>query len=429
MRRKWILVGLLSSLALAAGLLFATLQEAAAGPVQTWPEISFNLVESGFDAPIQLTHAGDNSGRLFVVEQPGRIRIIEDNQVTGIFLDISGRVRSPASGGGNEEGLLSVAFPPGYAAKGYFYVYYTNLNGNNQVSRFHLGQGPDAAEPDSEELILPLSHPTYGNHNGGQLAFGPDGYLYIATGDGGGGGDPEENAQNTASLLGKLLRIDVEPEEPAPSPTVTPPASYAHQVLFPLIFDLGNPFEPVQPAYTIPPDNPFAGQQGTREEVWALGLRNPWRFSFDRQTGDLYLGDVGQGSWEEVNFQPASSQGGENYGWNIMEGQVCYNSPSCNTSGLTLPVSVYPTHSSGSCSVTGGFVYRGSDYPGMQGIYFFADFCNGKIWGLQREGDAWVRQELADTDYMITGFGEDQGGELYLVDRGGGVYQVVEGDR
>jgi glucose/arabinose dehydrogenase len=237
MGRKWIPVGLLFSLALAAGLLFASLQKVAAGPGQTWPSISLSLVESGFENPVHITHAGDGSGRLFVVEQPGRILIVEGSKVTATFLDISASVRSPASGGGNEEGLLSIAFPPGYDAKGYFYVYYTNLNGNNQVSRFHLGQGPDAADPKSEELILPLSHPTYRNHNGGQLVFGPDGYLYVATGDGGGSGDPQGNAQKTSSLLGKLLRIDVEPEEPILA-LPRHPGSSPFQVLFPLIFDL-----------------------------------------------------------------------------------------------------------------------------------------------------------------------------------------------
>lgn len=384
-----------------------------------WPEIALVQVAGGLASPVLLTHAGDGSERLFVVEQAGRIQIIHQGTLSSTpFLDITNRVRSPASNGGPEEGLLSVTFPPQYAHKGYFYVYYTNRAGNNVVARYHLGANADSADAASEETILILEHPVHSNHNGGQLAFGPDGYLYIGTGDGGGGGDPAGNAQSTASLLGKLLRIHVELKD-------APASAGPNPVYFPLISK--NPNQSYKaPVYLIPPSNPFAGQQGQRGEIWAFGLRNPWRFSFDRLTGDLYNGDVGQDSYEEINFQPADSSGGENYGWNIMEGAHCYNSASCDQSGLVLPVAEY-SHSSGNCdSVTGGFVYRGSTYPTLQGIYFYADYCRGKIWGLRREGDAWLSQLFAQPGFNIPSFGEDQSGELYLLAKSGVVYQIVE---
>lgn len=370
--------------------LLAIAQSAPAAPV-----VALALVTGGLEAPVHLTHAGDGSGRIFVVEQRGRIKIIENGVLQGAFLDITDRVRSPFSGGGGEEGLLSVAFPPEYGSSvDHFYVYYTRENGDNRVSRFSLGPGPDSADPNSEETVLDLAHPTHQNHNGGQLQFGPDGYLYIATGDGGGGGDPAGNAQDPGSLLGKVLRLDVESGD---SP------------------------------YGIPPDNPFIGVGGYQEEIWASGLRNPWRFSFDRQTGDLFLGDVGQGSWEEIDFQPASSSGGENYGWNVLEGFVCYSDPTCDDSGMEPPVHVYATHLEGTCAVTGGHVYRGSAYPDLAGIYLFADYCSGTIWGLQDQSGSWVNQVLLNTSLNITSFGEDESGELYLTDASGGsIYRIVQ---
>jgi glucose/arabinose dehydrogenase len=303
-------------------------------------------------------------------------------------------VRSPFSGGGNEEGLLSVAFPPGFGSTvDHFYVYYTRLDGDNRVSRFSVSVNPDIADPESEETIIDLDHPTNQNHNGGQLFFGPDGDLYIGTGDGGGGGDPAGNAQNPASLLGKLLRIDVESG--------------------------GDP-------YGIPPDNPFVGVGGYQEEIWALGFRNPWRFSFDRQTGDLYLGDVGQGSWEEIDFQPADSAGGENYGWDILEGFECFEAASCDDAGMTPPVQVYANDGQ-TCAVTGGYPYRGGDFPDLSGLYIYADYCSGMIWGLQDESGSWVNQLLLDTDLDITSFGEDEAGELYLTDvSNGAIYRIVQ---
>ena len=358
------LLGLLASFVLTAAVIQRSTQE-------SYPLISLTHTAGGFESPVHITHAGDNSGRLFVVEQRGRIRELN----SGVFLDISDRVRSPFSGGGNEEGLLSLAFPPGFGSgKDHFYVYFTRTDGNNQVSRFSLNGNPDSADPDSEEPIITFDHPTFSNHNGGQLFFGTDGFLYIGTGDGGGGGDPGGNGQDPNSLLGKLLRIDVE--------------------------------SGIDP-YQIPPGNPFVGQPGHRGEIWALGLRNPWRFSFDRLTGDLYLGDVGQSSWEEVDFQPGSSPGGENYGWNIKEGFECYNAANCDDQGMTDPVHVYQTHVEGTCSISGGYVYRGGNYPGLSGLYIYGDYCNGKIWGLKSEAGGWMNQLLLDTSLSISPFGED----------------------
>ena len=376
-----------------------------------FPQIQLQPVAVGFQRPSYLTHAGDGSGRLFVVEQDGLIRILHtDGSITPTpFLDISSRVRSPADGGGDEQGLLGLAFPPGYAQKGHFYVYYTNQDGNNLVVRFRLTGNPDVADPTSEEQILLLEHPGATNHNGGQLNFGADGYLYIGTGDGGGGGAP--NAQNPASLLGKILRIDVE--------YATPTAMYSTYLPC-----LGKGEGPGQDtAYRIPPDNPFVGQAGYREEIWALGLRNPWRFSFDRQTHDLYIGDVGQNTYEEIDFQPSGSTGGENYGWNVLEGNHCYNAATCDSTGKTPPVTEYD-HSLG-CSVTGGYAYRGTAYPAMQGIYFYADYCSGRIWGLQNNG-VWQSMLLLESGRSVSSFGEGESGELYLVDLwNGSIYQVT----
>lgn len=276
--------------------------------------------------------------------------------------------------------MLSVAFPPNYASKKYFYVYYTNVSGNIVVARYRLSTNPDVANS-NQEVILTINHQQFPNHNGGQLAFGPDGYLYIGTGDGGGAGDPLNNGQNRGSLLGKMLRIDVESR-------VAP--------------------------YAIPPSNPFRQTPGYRPEIWALGLRNPFRFSFDRQQGNLYIGDVGQNTYEEIDFEPSSSNGGKNYGWKIMEGAHCFNTTTCDRTGLALPIAEY-NHSQGS-SITGGAIYRGQNYLEMYGVYFYADFVNGKIWGLKRNGNVWQNKLLLDTDHGISSFGEDQVGNLYLAD-------------
>jgi len=337
--------------------------------------------------PVQIGHAGDGSGRLFLVEQAGRILILDNGAVLPTpFLDIRALVLS-----GGERGMLSVAFPPGYPSKRYFYVDYTRVpDGATVVARYAVTADPNIADNESETVLLTVAQP-FSNHNGGQLAFGPDGYLYIGMGDGGSGGDPQNNAQSPGSLLGKLLRLDVE------SGSVP---------------------------YDIPADNPFLGDPGFLEEIWALGLRNPWRFSFDRDTGDLYLADVGQNRVEEVDFLPSGSGGGSNFGWSVMEGDLCFSDPFCTPDRFVLPVATYD-HSQG-CSVTGGYVYRGSSYPALQGLYFFGDFCSGRVWGLRRNGTSWEHVLLSDTVFSISTFGEDEAGDLYLADYGSGtVYRIV----
>jgi glucose/arabinose dehydrogenase len=348
----------------------------------SWPQISLSKVAGGFAQPVHVTHAGDGSGRIFVVEQAGRIRILDNGVVLPTpFLDIASRLVCCG-----ERGLLGVAFPPGFAAKGYFYVNYTRApDGATVVARYRVpATNANVADPASEEEVLTIGQP-FANHNGGQLAFGPDNTLYIGMGDGGGADDPQNNGQNPGTLLGKILRIDVE-SGAAP--------------------------------YVVPPDNPFVGVAGFRPEIWALGVRNPWRFSFDRGTGDLYIGDVGQGSYEEIDFQPAGDRAGRNYGWNIMEGANCFNSATCNTAGLSLPVFAYD-HSLG-CSVTGGHVYRGPAFPSLQGIYLFGDLCSGRVWGLRRNGAGWDKSLLADTALTITTFGEDEEGNVYVANYANG---------
>jgi glucose/arabinose dehydrogenase len=351
----------------------------ASSSTSAFPQISLTRVAGGFSQPVHVTHAGDGSGRIFVVEQAGRIRILDNGVVLpSPFLDISAKLVCCG-----EQGLLSVAFPPGFAAKGYFYVNYTSTpDGTTVIARYRVSAGDaNMADPLDEEVILTVPQP-FANHNGGQLAFGPDGFLYIGMGDGGSGGDPLNNGQSPGTLLGKLLRIDVE------SGAVP---------------------------YGIPPTNPFLGMVGYRPEIWALGLRNPWRFSFDPGTGDFYVGDVGQGNFEEIDFQPAGDPGGRNYGWNIMEGDVCYpvGTIGCNRTGLALPVFVYD-HALG-CSVTGGHVYRGSAFPSLQGVYLFGDYCSGRIWGIRRNGAGWDNAPLATTTMNITTFGEDEQRNVYVV--------------
>jgi glucose/arabinose dehydrogenase len=342
------------------------------------------IVEGGLTRPTYLTHAGDD--RLFVVEQPGRIRIVQNDQLLDRpFLDIAAKVSTD----GNERGLLSVAFHPDYKSNGQFFVNYTRQpDGATVIERYAVStDDPDRADEQSGKVILTIVQPEP-NHNGGLIKFGPDGYLYIGMGDGGGQGDQHGsigNGQNRKVLLGKLLRIDVTNQD----------------------------------TYTIPRDNPF----GT--EVWAYGLRNPWRFSFDRSTGDLYIADVGQNDFEEVNFQPASSNGGENYGWRIMEGLHCYDpSEGCDQSGLVLPIAEY-SHAEGGCSITGGYVYRGLQYPVLNGAYFFSDYCTGYIWSLQRDGEQWLMTKRLESGVRISSFGEDVNGEVYVVDHGGAVDRLI----
>ena len=354
----------------------------SAAPVS---EIQLVAVASGISRLTYLTHAFDE--RLFVTQQRGRIQVLVDGQVLAApFLDITDRVAVNAP----EQGLLSVAFHPDYAENGFFYVNYTDTNGDTVVSRFQVSDDANRAEAGSETVLLNIRQP-YGNHNGGQLQFGPDGYLYVGMGDGGSGGDPENNGQNPNTLLGALLRLDV---------------------------DQGSE----EVAYAIPPDNPYVDREYGRNEIWAIGLRNPWRFSFDRLTQDLYIADVGQQQYEEVNFAPAGHPGGLNYGWNVMEGAHCYGSSTCDTEGLVQPVAEYD-HGQG-CSITGGYVYRGSRFPELAGNYFFGDFCSGLIWSVFNTGDGWQQTVVAQSDLNITSFGEDAAGELYVVTQGGEIYQI-----
>ena len=355
-------------------------------------EIRTTQIASGIAAPTDIQSANDGSGRLFLVQQSGIVRIFHGGAVSSRpFLDIGAKTHADG-----ERGLLGLAFPPGFAQKQRFYVDYTDLNGDTIIAQYRVSPNADVADAASETVLLKIAQP-FANHNGGQVRFGPDGYLYIGMGDGGSAGDPLGNGQNRGALLGKLLRIDVE-TEPA--------------------------------RIRIPPDNPFVNVAGARPEIWAFGLRNPWRFSFDRATGDLWIADVGQDSYEEVDFQPASSHGGENYGWNLMEATHCFGS-NCNppglTQGLTLPVAEYP-HTQG-CSVSGGFMYRGRSSPGLRGIYLYGDYCSGRIWGIERQGTAWVNRQLLASGFGITTFGEDEAGEIYVADGAAGAVYRIDGSR
>lgn len=345
--------------------------------------------------------AGDP--RLFIVDQRGVIRVLKDGAVLATpFLDIDDLI--PNIGGNDERGLLGLAFHPDYATNGYFYVNYINLSSDTVIARYTVSADPDVADRNSGFPILSIDQP-FNNHNGGTLLFGPDdGYLYIGMGDGGDAGDPGNRAQRMDTLLGKMLRIDV---------------------------DGG-------PPYAIPPDNPFVGPGDPLDEIWSNGLRNPYRWSFDRLTGDMWIADVGQYAWEEVDFEPAGSPGGVNYGWRRMEGNHCFNPPdNCNDGTLTLPIHEY-SHGGGRCSITGGYVYRGDAIPSLRGAYFFADYCSDQIWSLRYENGTVLdltdrTAELAPGGGLsiinIAGFGEDGFGELYICDRGTGadgeVYKIA----
>src|SRR5256714_214705 len=354
------------------------------------PTLAIMSPIGGFTSPVGFANAGDGSQRLFVVEQGGKIRIVKNGVLqSSPFLDISVRIST-----GGERGLLGLAFPPGYAQKGYFYINYTNAAGNTVIARYRRSaSNADSADAASEQIIITIAQP-FANHNGGQPAFGlRDGLLYIGRGDGGAAGAPGNRAQNPAELLGKILRLDVE---------------------------TGRPY-----TYTVPASNPFVNRTGFRPEIWALGLRNPWRFSFDRLTADLFIGDVGQAQFEEVDFQPAGDPGGENYGWRIMEGLHCHIPLDCSMAGLTLPVWEYG-HGDG-CSITGGYVYRGQTFPRMQGLYFYGDFCNGRIWALSRVNNTWQNSLLIDTPISISAFGEDQASNLYAASYNTGqIFSVVD---
>lgn len=356
-------------------------------------EVAVHLEEvaKGLNFPVLVTAAPGDSARLFVVEKRGTVRIIRDGAVLPTpFIDLSDRVTA-----GGEQGLLGMAFHP---TDGRVVLSYTmagpERGGLSRIATFRTGPDPDVLDPASEEVVLEVTQP-YPNHNGGHVVFGPDGYLYAGYGDGGSGGDPQGHGQDRGDLLGSLLRLD-----------------------------LGGP-----PPYGIPPSNPFVGEAGMRGELWNWGLRNPWRFSFDRATGDLYIADVGQNEWEEVDVQTADSPGGENYGWAIMEGDHCYKNPVCNRDGLTVPVAGYG-HGDG-CSITGGFVYRGDKIPELTGTYFYGDYCEGWIRSFVfKDGGATEAREwpALDTRQQITSFGEDAAGELYVVLAGGTIYRIAPGD-
>ncbi len=360
-------------------------------PAATFPDpgqYTWNLVAAGLTRPLDLTHAGDGSGRLFVVEQPGVVRVILNGAVQAQpFLDIRERVGS----GGNEQGLLGIAFHPRYPENGYFYVNYTDRGGDTVIARFQVSSDPQRADPGSETPLLRVPQP-YGNHNGGAVVFGPDGFLYLGLGDGGSAGDPLGNGQALDTPLGKVLRLDV---------------------------DGGDP-------YAIPPDNPFQPPDGLAE-IWAYGLRNPWRMAFDSLTGDLYIGDVGQNVWEEINHLPGGAPGGANFGWDYREGAHAFEGTPPSGLQLVEPAAEY-SHRVGGCSVTGGQVYRGAGLPEWQGIYLYGDYCSGLIWGLLPAGDGQFQEALLfDTGARIASFGLDESGELYLVDLGGAVYRLAGG--
>ena len=348
---------------------------------------TWTTVASGLENPVGLANAGDGSGRLFILEQQGRIRILQDGALLPApFLDITGRVGSS----GSEQGLLGLAFHPRYSENGFFYVNYTDLNGNTVIARYQVAsQDPNQADPGSESVLLHVDQP-FPNHNGGVLRFGPDSYLYAGLGDGGGAGDPFGNAQSLDTLLGKILRFDVDGGEP----------------------------------YAIPPDNPFASGGG-KAEIWAFGLRNPWRFAFDSATGDLYIGDVGQNQWEEIDFLPADSPGGSNFGWDYFEGTHPYDGTPPEGFNPMAPVAEYD-HSQG-CSVTGGEVYRGSQLPEWQGVYLYADYCSGNVWGLlQKDQGGWDNALLYNNVGRISSFGLDEAGEVYVTDISGSVYLLAK---
>jgi glucose/arabinose dehydrogenase len=361
--------------------------------------IAFQQIATGISRPVAITHAGDASGRLFITSQRGKIFVYDGSQLLATpFLDLSSLIPPGCATNGNcgERGLLSVAFHPNYESNGFFYVYYTDQSGDLNIARYKATPpSSNTADPNSGLILKHIPHPTYGNHNGGQLQFGPDGFLYAGTGDGGGGGDPDEHGQNKNALLGKLLRLDVNASSPY-----------------------------------IPASNPFGN------EVWAFGLRNPWRFSFDRVTGDLFIGDVGQNCYEEVSFQPAGSAGGLNYGWDVMEGKRCYDEPgdgsncnlppTCVLPEFVAPILVYSHSGTTNCAVTGGYRYRGVLYPSLTGLYIYGDYCSGTIWGASEDSGTWTATSLTNTAFSITTFGEDENGELYVADSNTGtIYQIT----
>ncbi|MFZ4826156.1 MAG: PQQ-dependent sugar dehydrogenase [Phototrophicaceae bacterium] len=345
---------------------------------------------NGLNRPLYLTHANDQSERVFVVEQGGKVYAIGADGAFNTFMDVSNLISADALNPNyTERGLLGLAFHPQFASNGTFFINYTEANTHDTiVARYQVSaDDPNRADPTSAVELLRLAQP-YPNHNGGHMAFGADGYLYISVGDGGSAGDPQNYAQQTGTLLGKILRIDVD-----------------------------------APLYAIPADNPFVNDPASKAEIWAYGVRNVWRFSFDRANGDLYLGDVGQNTYEEINYHAYGTPNGANYGWRIYEGLHYYTGGN-DPANLVLPIAEY-SHADGHCSVTGGYVYRGEKIPSLQGVYFFGDFCSGQIWTTYRDtSDAWQTNRFVDSPYRIASFGEDEGGELYIVDYSGQIIRL-----
>lgn len=399
-RRVRAMVSGLALTALVAGTANAAPMSPAPGPLRSLgapadAKIALRLKASGLDQPVFITSARDGTGRLFIVEQTGRIKILKNGVIRSTpFLSLAGIVST-----GFEQGLLGLAFHPNYKTNRKLYVHFTNRDGDSVIREYRASAtNKNVVATSTKRKILKVSQP-YANHNGGMLAFGPDGFLYVGLGDGGSAGDPGNRAQRLDTLLGKILRIDVNGTSGSRN-------------------------------YRTPSTNPFVGVPG-RNEIWQYGLRNPWRFSFDRATGNLWIGDVGQGSWEEVDraVRTASGAGrGINWGWRVLEGMHCFNpSSGCDTSGKTMPLTEYG-HGSGRCSVTGGYVYRGSAVPALRGGYVFADYCSGEIWVVAAGAAAPAAATLLlDTNLRITSFGENASGELFVVDHGGRLYKIVAG--
>lgn len=394
-----------------AAAVLALLASLAAGAVRAQPSgftAGVELLAAGLDRPTTIAHAGDGSGRLFVLEQPGRIRVWNGAEILPTpFLDIEALVDDE----GNSQGLLGLAFHPGYATNGWFYVNYTRDGApgldRTVVVRYRVSAGdPDLADPDSAEVLFEIEQDSP-IHNGDDLHFGPDGYLYFSTGDGGPGNDPNGNAQSLATLKGKILRIDVDVQPEGPSELCGLGAS----------------------GYAAAPGNPYLGVPGACDEIWASGFRNPWRISFDRATGDLFVGDVGQNDWEEIDLLPAGAPSGLNFGWRCFEGHEEHQPEGCaGPESYVFPILEYD-HLSG-CAVTGGYRYRGPAYPAMRGSYLYADYCAGTVWGaLPGCGGAWREIALFDAGFLIGALGEDEKGEIYVLAQApapdGALYRLV----
>ena len=374
------------------------------------PQLKAKLIADDFEKPLYVTNYPNDNQKLLIVLQEGIIKIIENKKVIKTpFLDISNRVHQPLYPA-DEMGMLGLAFDPKFNENNFFYVNYVDRDDNTIISRFKVNQ--NLGDSNSEEVLLELKQP-YPNHNGGNIEFGPDGYLYVGIGDGGSSGDPENRAQNLSNLFGAIIRIDVN----------------------------------TKVGYKIPTDNPFYNSDNAKKEIWHYGLRNPWRFTFDKKTGDMYIGDVGQWDWEEINFQSYDNNGGLNFGWKILEGTHCYSSDKCSDEGTVLPIFEYSHDANyfktiigwtqsdmNGCSVTGGYVYRGENMPELYGRYFFGDYCTGKVWSLKTDNKELDLQDHTDEllrginkkQFYLSSFGEDEDGELYLIDYNGGLYSITK---